>query len=131
MKIVRILALFVLAVFLSVSCWAADTVKNINTKDASALLKNPPRNMLIVDVRTPEEFRTGHLANARNMDFFGNKFDMDIKDLPKDQPILVYCRSGRRSAAAVEELAKTGHTNIFHMEEGLDGWQNAKLPVEK
>ena len=131
MKIVRMLAFFVLALFLSVSCWAADAVKNINIKDASALLKNPPQDMLILDVRTPEEFRTGHLANARNMDFFGNKFDIEIRALPKDQPIMVYCRSGRRSAGAAEELAKTGHTNIFHMEEGLDGWQNAKLPVEK
>ena len=62
---------------------------NISVRDAAALLQNPPADLIILDVRTPGEFREGHLAGARNVDFFGGRFEMETADLPKDATLLI------------------------------------------
>ena len=110
---------------------ALPTTGNISVQEAAALLADPPDGLIILDVRTPQEFREGHLAGARNMDFFGSRFELDTADLPKDAPLLIYCRSGKRSAAAAESLAGSGATRILHMHSGIEGWKAAGLPLEK
>ena len=107
------------------------SAKDISVKDAAALVQNPPQGLTIVDVRTPAEFRDGHLAGAVNMDFFGASFDSQILALPKDKPILLYCRTGNRSAGAYDVMEKEGITNILHMNEGITGWQKQGLPLQK
>ena len=103
----------------------------ISVQEAAALLADPPDGLIVLDVRTPQEFREGHLAGARNMDFFGGAFEMQTADLPRDVPLLIYCRSGKRSAAAAESLAGAGATRILHMTAGTEGWKAAGLPLEK
>lgn len=120
-------ALFCLLVLLAAPAMAGD----ISVQQAAALLRNPPQGLTIVDVRTPEEFRLGHLPGAENMDFFGGPFDAQIRTLPKNAPVLLYCRTGNRSAAALESMEKVGLTNILHMHEGITAWQKAGLPLEK
>ena len=105
--------------------------KDISVNEAAQLLQNPPQGLTIVDVRTPAEFREGHLAGAVNMDFFGASFDAQILTLPKDKPILLYCRSGNRSAGAYDAMEKEGITTILHMHQGITAWQQAGLPVQK
>ena len=107
------------------------SAKDINVKDAAALVQNPPQGLTIVDVRTPTEFREGHIAGAVNMDFFGATFDSQILTLPKDKPILLYCRTGNRSAGAYDAMTKEGITNILHMNQGITAWQQDGLPVQK
>ena len=87
--------------------------------------------LTIVDVRTPAEFREGHIAGAVNMDFFGASFDSQILTLPKDKPILLYCRTGNRSAGAYDTMTKEGLTNILHMNQGITAWQQSGLPLQK
>lgn len=117
--------------FLAFSIAQAGEIKNINVKDAAELIRSKPESILILDVRTPGEFREGHIPNAENLNFFGPGFEKDLKKLPKDRDLLVYCRSGRRSEAASEELIKGGHKKILHMNEGFSAWEKARLPVEK
>ncbi|MDE5879257.1 MAG: rhodanese-like domain-containing protein, partial [Desulfovibrio sp.] len=88
---------------------------DISAGQAKDLLADPPEGLIILDVRTPQEFREGHLAGARNMDFFGGSFEMQTEALPKDAPVLIYCRSGKRSAAAAETLGEAGVGRIYHM----------------
>lgn len=109
----------------------APAAGNISVQDAAALLKSPPEGLIVLDVRTPREFREGHLPGARNMDFFGSRFEMETADLPKDAPLLIYCRSGKRSAAAAETLGEAGVARILHMHQGIEGWKAAGLPLEK
>ena len=109
----------------------AAQARDIDTREAATLLHSQPQGLLILDVRTPDEFRLGHLPGARNMDFFGGRFDVDAAALPKDQPVLLYCRTGRRSAEAAETLEKAGVTTILHMSQGIEAWQKAGLPLEK
>ena len=104
---------------------------NISVQEAKALLASPPDGLIILDVRTPQEFSEGHLAGARNMDFFGQHFERQMAELPKDAPLLVYCRTGKRSAAAAEALSDSGKTRIFHLYQGIEGWKEAGLPLEK
>ena len=105
--------------------------KDISVNEAAGLLQNPPQGLTIVDVRTTAEFREGHLAGAVNMDFFGASFDSQILALPKDKPILLYCRTGNRSAGAYDAMEKEGITNILHMNQGVTAWQQAGLPLQK
>jgi len=62
---------------------------------------------LLVDVRSPEEFQADHLPGARNI--VHTEVSAHLSELPKDKPIVVYCRSGRRSALAAEELRTRGY----------------------
>lgn len=109
----------------------SDPSGQIGVKEASELIKRNTGDLLVIDVRTPAEYREGHIPEARNMDFFGGKFDMEVANLPKDKTVLLYCRSGKRSAGAAEVLKKAGVKKILHMEPGMEAWEKAGLPVEK
>ena len=122
----RLLALLML-VLLAVPALA----KDISVQDAAALLQNPPEGLIIVDVRTPGEFREGHLPGAVNMDYFGGPFETQIQSLPKTAPVLLYCRTGNRSGSAYDIMTKAGIGNILHMNEGITKWQQLGLPQEK
>ncbi|MDY0260342.1 rhodanese-like domain-containing protein [Desulfovibrio sp.] len=122
----RLLALLML-VLLAVPALARD----ISVQDAAALLQNPPQGLVIVDVRTPAEFREGHLPGAVNMDYFGGPFETQIQSLPKTAPVLLYCRTGNRSGSAYDVMTKAGIGNILHMNEGITKWQQLGLPQEK
>lgn len=114
--------------------WAAPVAaqaKDVSVQEAATLLQSPPKGLLILDVRTPGEFRQGHLTSARNLDFFGGRFDLDVAALPKDRPVLLYCRTGQRSAGALEALEQAGIRNILHMNQGIEAWEKAGLPLEK
>lgn len=125
-------ALFCAAFCLLLHAWAgAAQARDIDTREAAALLHSPPQGLLILDVRTPDEFRQGHLPGARNMDFFGARFDLEAAALPREQPVLLYCRTGRRSAEAAETLKQAGVRTILHMNQGIEAWQADGLPLEK
>ncbi|WP_165175177.1 rhodanese-like domain-containing protein [Desulfovibrio sp. ZJ369] len=125
-------ALAGLAVLLCLLFPATDaSARDVSVQEAAALLKSPPAGLIIIDVRTPGEFRQGHLPGAQNMDFFGGRFDLQLEAMPKDRPVLLYCRAGQRSAGAYEAMSKAGAAHILHMSEGIEAWQKAGLPLEK
>ena len=105
--------------------------RDISVQDAAALLQNPPQGLVILDVRTPAEFREGHLPGAVNMDYFGGPFETQVQSLPKTAPVLLYCRTGNRSGSAYDIMTKAGIGNILHMNEGITKWQQLGLPQEK
>ncbi|MEZ4890452.1 MAG: thioredoxin domain-containing protein [Crocinitomicaceae bacterium] len=88
-------------------------------------------NPQLVDVRTAEEFAGGHIENAKNIDWNGDNFNKEIQKLDKTQPVLVYCLSGGRSSAAVQEMQQLGFTNIIEMGGGMMDWRKNKLPETK
>lgn len=83
----------------------------------------------IVDVRTAEEYASGHVAKAVNMDINTSDFEQKIGALDKTKPVFVYCLSGGRSAGAVSVLEKNGFTTIYEMP-GMIAWNSANKPVE-
>ena len=94
-------------------------------------MRQPPEGLVVLDVRTPAEFRAGHLPGAVNMDYFGGPFEAQIQTLPKNAPVLLYCRTGNRSEAAQETLRTVGVRHILHMKDGIVGWQAQGLPLQE
>ena len=86
--------------------------KNINFEQAKQIIDN--EQVVLLDVRTEEEFVTGHIANAINIpvDELEQRLD-ELKD--KKSKILVYCKSGIRSAMACEILAINSFTNVYNI----------------
>lgn len=81
---------------------------------------------LLVDVRSPEEFASGHIPGAVNIAL--PELPQRISTLPQDRPIVLYCRSGARSNAAAQMLAQKGFDNIHDLG-GLIQWRAEGLPV--
>ena len=67
---------------------------------------------VIVDVRTPDEFASGHLEGAISIDVQGTGFDAAIAELDRDAEYFVYCRSGNRAASAIDRMATLGFTSV-------------------
>lgn len=86
-------------------------------------------NVALVDVRTAEEYSAGHIPGATNVDFYSEDFLRLIEaSIPKDCPVAVYCRTGKRSAEASAALAKAGYT-VNNLIGGFEAWKDAGLPV--
>ena len=99
---------------LLVSCSNSSSVTNVNTQDF--LTKTQEANVVVIDVRTADEFAQGHLLNAININVEGGMFEESIATLDKSATYAVYCRSGRRSAIATEKMAKAGFTSLFNLQ---------------
>lgn len=85
--------------------------EQITQEDAKKMMDSE-KDFIILDVRTPEEFASGHIKDAVNIpnETIFDKEPTELTD--KSQLILIYCRSGRRSKEAAKKLAKIGYTNI-------------------
>ncbi len=107
--------------------------KNISatSPEVAQMLKNPPSDLIILDIRTPEEFATGHLEGAILVDFIAPDFEDKLAKLDMEAPYVLYCRTGARSSRAMVVMEKLGFTNVTHMVDGITGWVQHKLPVKK
>lgn len=104
---------------------------NVKPAGAVAWLAATP-SARILDVRTKEEFATGHIAKALLIPWTDKDFaTRAAKELDPGKPLLVYCRSGRRSAEAAAALVKLGFTDVRNVEGGILAWEKAKLPIVK
>lgn len=99
---------------------------------AQALIDSVP-GILVVDVRTIEEYEEGRLPGSRRIELGRLEAALDGGELPEDPsaPLLVYCRTGRRSAEAAALLAGRGYTRVFDLEGGITEWSEAGLPVTR
>jgi phage shock protein E len=84
---------------------------------------------VVVDVRTPGEYAAGHVDGAVNIDVESASFGTQIATLPKDTTYAVYCRSGRRSALATDQMAGAGFTSLVNLQGGIADLQAAGAPI--
>ncbi|WP_231931291.1 MULTISPECIES: rhodanese-like domain-containing protein [Bizionia] len=77
----------------------------------------------LVDVRTPDEYNSGHIKNAENIDFFATSFESQFEKFDKEKPLYIYCRSGARSRKASNKLAAMGFTEIYDLKGGYLNWK--------
>ncbi len=93
--------------------------------------KAKEEGVAVVDVRTAAEYADGHLEGAANIDWFASDFLEQIQAAyPKGSVLAIYCRSGRRSAAAASKLAKAGY-EVYNMLGGYNAWAAAEKKSEK
>ncbi|MBU3002217.1 rhodanese-like domain-containing protein [Paraglaciecola arctica] len=104
---------------------------NISTITQQQLLAAETNSLVIVDVRTPEEFQKGHVPNAINVPLSEIVDNPAILSSSKEKPIVLYCRSGYRAGKAAEALIKEGYENLSHLEGDMLAWQKQGLTVEK
>lgn len=86
----------------------------------------------LLDVRTEKEWKEGHIKGATRVDFYGDEFADEVaKKFKKDQPVLVYCRSGGRSARAVKVLEELGFDPVKDLDGGIIAWKKEGKEVVK
>ena len=99
-------------------------VKNLNAQEGYKLIeenRNNP-NFVILDVRTPEEFNSGHIQNAINIDYKNPDFKENVDKLDKSKTYAVYCRSGRRAVPSSDIMADLGFEDIYQFG-GVEQWK--------
>ncbi|MEI6509212.1 MAG: rhodanese-like domain-containing protein [Bacteroidota bacterium] len=86
---------------------------------------------IILDVRTPGEFKKGHLKGARLLDIFSDAFETEINKMDKNTTYYVYCQSGGRSGEATELMHKKGFKVVYDLDGGFGRWKSQNLPFEQ
>lgn len=95
--------------------------KDISIEESKKLINEGNVN-LILDVRNEDEFAKGHLKNAIQIPVKELKENLSDIEKFKDELVLIYCRSGKRSAEAVDILKENGFKNLVHMKDGISKW---------
>jgi rhodanese-related sulfurtransferase len=103
------------------------TTVNLNVSEFSQKISEP--GVIIVDVRTPEEFASGHIEGALNIDFNSGNFENEITRLNPSETYAVYCRSGSRSGQAASIMHKAGFHDVSNLNGGVIDWTNDGLPL--
>ena len=111
-----------------------DTIsENISVTKAfemiSENLESP--NFVILDVRTPEEYHSGHIKNSVLIDYRSDSFEKEINKLDKNKTYLIYCRTGGRSSSALNMMKELGFDNVYNMLGGIILWEKESYPTEK
>lgn len=101
----------------------SDAVKLLSVADFAQKIQTLGDKAIVLDVRTPQEYSEGHLANATLIDWNGSSFEADAAKLDKTKAICVYCAKGGRSASACAKLASMGFTEIYDMKGGITTWK--------
>ena len=120
----KLLLVIVASVFALTACGTVGgVVTNLSVPDFAKKITD--NSVVLLDVRTPGEFVSGHIAGAKNVDFDAASFASEILKLDKTKTYAVYCRSGNRSGQAAALMAKDGFKSIFNLEGGIINWQGA------
>lgn len=119
-----LLVLAVIGVLLVSAC--GSTPAAISKMDVKAFADAASRpGVVLLDVRSPEEFAAGHLPGAVNINVEDSGFADAIAKLDKNATYAVYCQSGRRSGIATSQMAEAGFATLFDLQGGVQAWKQA------
>jgi thioredoxin len=131
---IRISYLASFGIFLLViSCSEAQSqkhIKNVSAAEFKKEIENNP-NVIVLDVRTPEEVAQGTIGNPSIINFYDSDFEKKISLMDKSKTIAVYCKGGGRSSQAAMLLEKNGFKNILNLEGGIMSWEQQGFSVNK
>lgn len=102
--------------------------KNVDAKFFKSLLGKEGTELL--DVRTPGEFASGHIAGADNLNVFDGSFNSKIQKMDKSKTYLVYCQSGMRSGKAMRKMRAMGFSKIYNLSGGVRAWNYAGFNLQ-
>jgi rhodanese-related sulfurtransferase len=100
---------------------------NLSVKEFSRVITQD--DVVVLDVRTPEEFFEGFIEGAQHIDFYRVDFESEINLLDKNLTYAVYCRSGKRSGKAIEIMQKAAFHKLFSLDGGITDWVDAGMPL--
>lgn len=105
--------------------------KNVSPKEAYQIIKNNKKDVVIIDVRTPSEVKTdGKIPNSILIPLGNLGEGIDKIKNYKDKKVIVYCRSGNRSASASRFLTSIGFKEVYNLQGGINKWKKEGLPVK-
>jgi len=99
-----------------------DSDSEINLISDSQFLEIQDSDFILVDVRTNDEYESGHIQNAVNFDFYSDSFQKEILSLEKSSSIILYCRTQNRSTKTAKFLKENGYEEISVIEGGITSW---------
>jgi len=108
---------------------SASALRVVSPTDAAATIADAPDDLVILDVRTPEEFGEGHIDGAVMLDFYRDDFAVELAKLDPDVPYVLYCRSGNRSGQTLKLMEGLGFTEVDDVGGGIIEWQTVGLPL--
>ena len=124
---------FVINIFLCVVLLGCvDSNKGVLTVISPEEMQNLLRtdDVQIIDVRTQEEYNKGFISKSQNIDYFSSTFSEEILALDKNKPVLVYCKSGGRSAKCAKKLIDAGFVKIYDLAGGVSKWKHKGFKLE-
>ncbi|TYP73653.1 rhodanese-like domain-containing protein [Aquimarina intermedia] len=96
-------------------------IERITSEEMVKLMED--QKIQVIDVRTPEEFETGYIGAAENIDFRNKNFMDSIATLDKSKPVIVYCERGGRSSKCSQIMKEAGFTKIYDLNGGISQWK--------
>ena len=111
----------ILSVFLTFSCDYLTSIE-INFISDSDFVEIQDSDYILIDVRTQDEFDLGHIDSAINLDFYSDTFQNEILSLPKNEKIVLYCRTNNRSSKTATILKQNGYRDILVISGGITEW---------
>jgi len=103
------------------SCGHINTPQ-VNLISDSELVEIEEAEYILIDVRTPNEYDTGYIQEAINIDFYSDSFDKNILSLKKGSKIILYCRTNNRSSKTANMLIENGYNDVNVIEGGITSW---------
>ena len=120
----RVIGLVMVSAVILTGC--SNTTDSATNLDPAAFkAKTQEAGVIVLDVRTTQEFNEGHIENAININVESDSFLSQIESLDKSKSYAVYCRSGRRSADAITKMANQNFTSLTNLNGGIIDWTNA------
>lgn len=104
-------------------------IRLVSASEGAAIQADPPDDLVILDVRTPEEFDEGHLEGAVMLDFYEADFADQLAELDPEVPYLLYCRSGSRSGQTTAIMDDLGFADVADIDGGIVAWSGAGLDL--
>ncbi len=99
-----------------------NAIELLNPIDFKVHIKS--KKVQLIDVRTPLEYNSGHIKDAKNIDLYSDDFNTEFDKLDKSKPVYVYCRSGVRSNQAANKLIAMGFIKVYDLKGGYLKWVN-------
>lgn len=121
MKFPKILLLIVSVVFISCNDKKSSSFESLHPKEFAEKIKTTDHPQ-ILDVRTPDEFESEHIDNAKNVNWNSDDFEAKAASYDKSKPVFVYCLSGGRSKKAAAKLKELGFDTVYELDGGFLNW---------
>lgn len=108
---------------------SSNGLATVSADEAASIIEADPDGLVVLDVRTPEEYADGHLDDAVLVDFYDSDFAEQLADLDPEVPYVLYCRSGNRSGQTLQIMDDLGFTSVDNVDGGIIAWSEAGLPI--
>ena len=130
-QFLKLSAVLLLLSLAAIACAGEETneLRVLTPLESAEIIEDASPDLVVLDVRTPEEFAEGHIEGADMLDFYRADFADELAKLPRDAEYVIYCRSGNRSGQTLELMRELGFNDVVDVEGGILNWTASELPV--